>query len=255
MKKMPVLFVGHGSPMNAIGTNPARVGWSEMGKELGKPQVIIAVSSHWMTKGCKVRCAADNPQVNDMYGFPQELYNVHYEPKGSEDFARKVLDCIGKDADIDNTWGIDHGIWSVLCNMYPQADVPVVMVSVDPDVSTQIQYGIGQRLKSLREYGAMIICSGNVVHNLRRVNWQMDDGYDWAKQFDKEIKELIFSRNFDGVINYKKLNNYDKSVPTTEHFLPLLTALGASDEEDTITIFNEYCELGSMSMTSYVFDK
>jgi len=250
---MPVLFVGHGSPMNAIGTNPARLGWQNMGKTLGKPSVIVAVSAHWMTEGTAVRRAADNPQVNDMYGFPQALYEVHYEPKGSIEVADRVLEALGGAAKVDNTWGIDHGVWSVLSNMYPQADVPVVMVSVDPDADPQQQYAIGQQLRALRDEGAMMVCSGNVVHNLRRVNWQMDDGYDWARQFDGHIKTLIQQRQHGAIVSFRQLPNHDKAIPTTEHFLPLLTALGATDERDQVSVFNDYCELGSMSMTSYVF--
>jgi len=253
MKRAPVLFVGHGSPMNAIGVNPAREGWNQMGEQLGNPEVIVAVSAHWMTKGRCVRRSDDNPQVNDMYGFPPELYAVHYEPKSSLEVADKVLAALGNKAQVKNEWGIDHGVWSVLSNMYPKADVPVVMVSVDLKASAEEHYEIGKKLATLRDSGAMIVCSGNVVHNLRLVNWDMDDGYAWAKGFDKKIKEFILAGKFEKVVNYADIDDYRLSIPTSEHFNPLLTALGAASTKDEITVFNEYCELGSMSMTSYVF--
>ena len=165
-KKMPVLFTGHGSPMNAIGNNKARPVWKNIGETLPKPKVIIAISAHWATRGLFVRNAADNPQINDMYGFPKELYQVHYEPAGSPEFAQKTLQLLGTDSQVNNEWGIDHGIWSVLSNIYPDSDIPVVMVSNNLLEGPAFQYEIGKRLAPLREEGAMILASGNVVHNL-----------------------------------------------------------------------------------------
>jgi len=253
MKTSPVLFVGHGSPMNAIGTNPAREGWKQMGEYLGKTKVIVAVSAHWMTRGRCVRRSNDNPQVNDMYGFPPELYAVHYEPCSSVEIADKVIEALSPDAQVKNDWGIDHGVWSVLSNMYPQADVPVVMVSTDLKASPKEHYDVGKKLAKLREDGAMLVCSGNVVHNLRMVNWEMNDGYAWAKEFDKSIKQLIIDGNHNQLLNFSELKDAERAIPTPEHFYPLLTAVGALSADDEIGIFNDYCELGSMSMTSYVF--
>ena len=158
-KRMPVVFTGHGSPMNAIGSNRARAGWKNTGILLGKPQVIIAVSAHWATDGLFVRRSSTNPQINDMYGFPEELYRVHYEPAGSEKYADRVLSLLGGMADVRNDWGIDHGVWSVLSNMYPDADVPVVMVSTDLSSGAEKQFEVGKRLSGLREEGAMIFAS------------------------------------------------------------------------------------------------
>jgi len=253
-KRMPVIFSGHGSPMNAIGDNRARSGWKKMGEQLGKPEVIIAISAHWTTRGLFVRRADDNPQVNDMYGFPRELYEVHYEPAGSVAYADKVLERLGGLASVKNDWGIDHGVWSVLSNMYPDADVPVVMVSTDATADAKTQFEVGQRLKSLRDEGAMIFASGNVVHNLRMVDWSMDNGYGWADRFDEAIRDAIVQGDFETPVDYTKLADWQKAIPTVEHYYPLLSALGAADKEDKVTVWNEYRELGSMSMTSYLFE-
>ncbi len=251
--KAPVLFVGHGNPMNAIGDNPSRKAWREMGKHLGKPKYIIAVSSHWVTKEVCVRKADNNPQINDMYGFPAALYEVKYSPKSDIELATKVQKALG--AKVDNTWGIDHGIWSVLSNMYPEADVPVVMVSVDADADPESQFLVGQKLAALREEGAMIFCSGNVVHNLRLVNWRMRGGEKWADNFDILVKKIIAEKQFEKILNYPLLKDFQKSIPTTEHFYPLLTALGAAGTDCKVSVWNEYRELGSMSMTSYLFEE
>lgn len=254
-KIMPVVFCGHGNPMNAIGDSRARRGWKEEGMRLGKPFVIIAVSAHWTTKGLFVRRSDVNPQKNDMYGFPKELYDVHYEPKGSVEYADRVLDRLGGQAEATNDWGIDHGVWSVLSNMYPDADVPVVMLSTDVTADAKTQFETGRKLKRLREDGAMIVASGNVVHNLRMVNWDMNGGYDWADRFDEVIKKAILEGDFDVPVVFKKIDDYALSIPTVEHYYPLLVALGAVDKDDKIDVWNEYRELGSMSMTSYTFTK
>jgi len=253
-KKMPVLFVGHGSPMNAIGKNRARDGWRQMGKQLGKPEVIVAVSAHWMTRGLGVRTAADNPQINDMYGFPEELYRVHYEPVGAPNVAKRALELLAPMGGEGNDWGIDHGVWSVLSNMYPDADVPVVMVSTDMTADAAAQFEVGKRLAALREEGAMIVASGNVVHNLRLVNWDMDNGYAWADEFDEAARDAILAGDFQKLVNFQDLKDWKKAIPSNDHYYPLLTALGAADATDKVTVWNEYRELGSMSMTSYLFE-
>ena len=252
-KRMPVIFTGHGSPMNAIGSNRAREGWQKIGLSFNRPKVIIAVSAHWTTKGLCVRQSDKNPQINDMYGFPDELYRVHYEPEGSEEYAGRVLDLLGESASVNNDWGIDHGIWTVLSNMYPDAGIPVVMISTDMSADAASQYETGKKLSVLRNDGALILASGNVVHNLRMVNWSMTDGYDWADRFDSAIRNAIVTGNFEIPVNYASLPDAGKAVPTGEHFYPLLAALGAASKSDKVTVWNEYRELGSMSMTSYLF--
>jgi len=249
----PVVFVGHGSPMNAIGDNKARPQWARMGEQLGKPRAIVAVSAHWLTAGQCVRRHATNPQVNDMYGFPQALYEVKYSPAGDVQLADAVLDLLGSDARVDNNWGIDHGAWSVLCNMYPDADVPVVPVSVDGHAAARHHLEVGERLRSLREQGVMILCSGNVVHNLGRVNWRMRDGYEWADKFDIMVHDAVVKRDVEALVNYDKLPDSHLAIPTAEHYMPLLTALGASAASDRLSVWNDYRELGSMSMTCYLW--
>lgn len=248
----PVLFTGHGNPMNAIGNNQARDGWIHMGKALQRPSVILAVSAHWMTEGLSVRRSEVNPQINDMYGFPKELYDVHYEPPGSIAWADKVLEVL-PEANVDNNWGIDHGIWSVCSNLFPGADIPVVMISTDINASPAQQFETGRKLAALRAQGALILASGNVVHNLGFVNWDMDHGYPWAEEFDNTIRDAVLQKNYDLPVHYRDLPAASRAVPTVEHYYPFLVALGAANPTDQVTVFNEYCELGSMSMTSYVF--
>ena len=253
-KRMPVLFTGHGSPMNAIGNNRARDGWRKTGTVLGKPKVIIAVSSHWATNGRCIRRSDVNPQINDMYNFPQELYQIHYEPAGSVEYADRVLELLDGTASVSNEWGIDHGVWSVLSNMYPDYDVPVVMVSTDMSAGSAAQFETGRKLSALRDEGALILASGNIVHNLRMVSWDMTDGYEWASRFDRTIRDAVVSGDFQTAVQYQTLPDAKKAIPTNEHYYPFLTALGAASGTDKVTVWNEYCELGSMSMTSYLFE-
>ena len=251
-KKLPVIFTGHGSPMNAIGTNRARTGWQKMGPALPRPRVIIAVSAHWATQGILVRDSATNPQINDMYGFPEALYRIHYEPAGAPAAARRILDLVPGSA-ANNDWGIDHGVWSVLSNLFPAADIPVVMVSTDISAGPAAMFSLGQHLAPLRREGALIVASGNVVHNLREVGWGVENGYPWADTFDAAIRDAILAGDFQTPVQFAKLPGAAKAVPTPEHYYPLLAALGAASPSEKVTVWNEYRELGSMSMTSYLF--
>ena len=252
-KRQPVVFVGHGLPLNAIADNDIRRGWQEMGKRLGRPRAILAVSAHWFTYGRWVRTAAHNPQINDMYGFPDELYAVHYAPAGAPDVAARALDLLGGVATGTEDWGVDHGVWSVLSNMYPEADVPVVMVSCDGDAAPEDHLEVGRRLAALRDEGVMIVASGNVVHNLRAVDWDKSDGFAWANDFDDRVRDLILARDSDSIVRYTQLAGWQRAIPTPDHFLPLLTALGAARDDDEVVVWNQIRELGSMSQTSYLF--
>ncbi|MBP6492137.1 MAG: 4,5-DOPA dioxygenase extradiol [Clostridia bacterium] len=255
MKKMPILFVGHGSPMNAIEDNEYSKQWSELGNQITKPEAILAVSAHWYTHGIFTSDVSDPKLVYDMYGFPEELYQVKYDVKGSPEVADLTKDLIGDSVKVDNSWGIDHGAWSVLKHIYPNADIPVVQLSIDGNSSAASHYRLGQKIASLRESGVMILGSGNVVHNLGRVNWGMKGGYDWAMEFDNYIKSSILAGNHEDVIHYENAGASARpAFPTPEHFYPLLYVLGASDPEDKITVFNDSCTLGSMSMTGYLFE-
>lgn len=241
--------------MNAIGDNKARRGWIGMGKRLPRPRAVVAVSAHWETEGTKVRTAADNRQIFDMYGFPQELYDVRYEPEGSPEMAKETLRLLGSDGMEENSWGIDHGLWSVLSNIYPKADVPVVAVSIDVTADERRLYEIGRKLAPLRDEDVMILASGNIVHNLRLVDWDMQGGYLWADQVDRRIKDAVLSGNHEAILEWRKIPDARKAVPTVEHFFPFLVALGAVSSSDHAEVFNDYRELGSMSMTSYLFSE
>lgn len=252
MTRQPVVFVGHGSPMNAIENNTYRQGFQEMGKRLGKPKAIVAVSAHWLTEGIHIRTAAVNTQVNDMYGFPEELYQVHYEPAGYPALARYILQDLLPDASEDNSWGIDHGVWSVLCNMYPDADVPVVMVSTPGDYRLEQLFAMGQALRPLRDKDILIVASGGIVHNLGRLNWGSNQGFSWADEFDTYIKNAIVTGDEAALLRADSHPYYTAAVPSVDHFYPAVVAAGAG-HGDTVTVWNEGCLQGSLSMTSYLF--
>lgn len=255
-KKMPILFVGHGSPMNAIEDNKYTEGWENIVKEIPKPKAILAISAHWYTHGTRITDSEQPKMVYDMYGFPEELYEIVYGAKGSPELAHKVKESIGDFTQIDNTWGIDHGAWSVLHRMYPKADIPVLQLSVNADLSAEEHFEIGKKLNTLREEGVLIFGSGNVVHNLPMVEWDMEEkGFGWAEEFDNYIKQNILKKDYKKVINYELAGeSANLSFQTPDHYYPLLYILGASDENDKITVFNDSCTMGSLSMTSYLFN-
>ena len=232
MKKMPVIFVGHGSPMNAIEENQFVEEWKKLKNVIPTPKAILSVSAHWFTRGSRIMTSREPKLIYDMYGFPEELYKIVYATKGAPQVANEVRSLLTREVTEDNSWGIDHGTWSVLRRIYPKADIPVLQLSI-------------------------IFGSGNVVHNLARVNWDMEqEGFDWAETFDRYILEAIQLKNHDAVIDYKQVgSSANLSFTTMEHFAPLLYVLGASRMKDQITVFNQSCVLGSLSMTSYLFEE
>jgi len=255
IKKMPILFVGHGSPMNAIGFNDYSRSWAKIAGDIPKPEAILAISAHWYTDGSRITDAVNPKMVYDMYGFPDELYKIEYKAKGSPELAYLTKNLIKKEVKIDNSWGYDHGTWSVLCKMYPDADIPVYQLSVDRNASADTHFQLGQEISALREKGVLIVASGNVVHNLSKINWDMEDGYPWAIEFDNYIKEKIIEKQYQDVINYKKAGKSSElAFFTPEHFYPLLYILGASKEDDRLSVFNNSCAMGSTSMTCYLFE-
>lgn len=255
MKNMPVLFVGHGSPMNAIEDNKFTLKWEALAEKLPKPKAILSISAHWYTKGSKIMDEEFPKTIYDMYGFPDELYKIVYAAKGSLVLAHKTAKMLTCPVEIDNTWGYDHGTWSVLHRIYPNADIPLIQLSVDRNASMQEHYEIGKNLNKLREEGVLIFGSGNVTHNLRRVDWHNKGGYDWAEDFDKYIIENIKNKNYDNVINYKKAGkSAEFAVPISDHYAPLLYVLGALEGGENLTVFNDECILGSLSMTSFLFE-
>lgn len=256
MKKMPVVFVGHGSPMNAIEDNRYTKNWKEIASKIPTPKAILSISAHWYTNGTKIMNEENPKTIYDMYGFPKELYEIIYNSPGDPKLAEYTKSLITTNSEFDNSWGIDHGTWSVLVHMYPKREIPVFQISVDRTAPPEVHYKIGQNLKSLREQGVLLLGSGNIVHNLRMVRWEMeDDGFQWAYEFDDYIKENIENKNHDNIINYANLGENSKlAVPTPDHFFPLLYILGATEKEDEVSIYNKSCTMGSLSMTSYLFE-
>lgn len=252
--RMPAVFVGHGSPMNAIEDNAYSRAWSALGKALTKPSAILSISAHWFTRGTKVNDSSAPEMVYDMYGFPEELYQVRYPAPGATETARRTKELLGDSVSIDNSWGIDHGTWSVLRRMYPNADIPLFQLSVNALLSPAEHFALGQKLKPLRDEGVLIFASGNIVHNLARIDWRLADGYPWAAEFDQYILRAVRDDRPQDVIAYSNAGDPALlAVPSMDHFAPLLYALGVRQPEDTLSVFNADCSLGSMSMTSYLF--
>ena len=252
--RMPVIFVGHGSPMNAIEESKYSEGWRAMANELPKPRAILSVSAHWYTDGSKVGDTASPKVIYDMYGFPKPLYEVNYAAPGDPQLARRTMELAGPAVTADNSWGIDHGTWAVLCRMYTAPEIPIVQLSVDKNLAAEQHYELGKKLRPLREEGVLIMASGDVVHNLGLVDWSMDRGFDWADEFDNYIRDNILAGRHGNVIDYKSAGPAaKKAFFTPEHYYPLLYALGASDEKDRVSVWNDSCDLGAVSMTSYMF--
>ena len=251
--KLPALFVGHGSPMNAIEDNAFSRAWIELGATLRRPDAILCISAHWQTNGVMVT-AMDTPKtIHDFYGFPDELASKLYPAPGAPALARKAKEIVRKaPVGLDQDWGLDHGTWSVLSKMFPRADIPVVQLSLDARQSPAWHYELAREIKILREHGVLIIGSGNIVHNLRLLS-RRGQGFDWAIEFDATIKALIDTGDHPALADYPKLGRAAQlSVPTNEHYLPLLYALGVKDDTDAIAYFNEAITMGSISMRSLV---
>ena len=255
-EQMPVLFLGHGSPMNAIEENEFVIGWQNIGKTLPKPNAILCVSAHWETRGTFVTAMKGPRTIHDFGGFPRELYSVQYPAPGSPELAEETKKIITKtEVGLDDKWGLDHGCWSVVKHLYPKADVPVIQMSLDYYQSPQYHYELANELASLRKKGILIVGSGNMVHNLRMVAWdklnEEDYGYDWAIEASEKMKQYILDGNHQKLVNYKSQGKaFDLAIPTPEHFLPLLYALALKKENEKISLFNDKAVAGSLSMTS-----
>jgi len=253
---MPVIFIGHGSPMNAIEDNEFTNGWKEIANVISKPTVILSISAHWETNGTKVSTVENPKTIHDFYGFPEELYNVQYKAKGSSETAFKTIELLEGIAVADTSWGLDHGTWSVLHVMYPGADIPVYQMSIDRNATPQELFELGKKLKSLRDHNVLIMGSGNIVHNLGIMDYSMNGGFELAIEFNDYIIQKIEQRDFESIFNYKKLGDAARlAVPTTEHFNPLLYVLGATSNVDKVAIFNKSYMAGSLAMTSFVFSE
>ena len=258
MKTMPALFIGHGSPMIAIDDNNITREMSEIGNQIirdyGQPKAILVISAHWYKNRTLIQKTENPEQIFDMYGFPKALYDVEYKPKGCTELSGAILAMKELGAEVDNTWGIDHGTWSPFVHMFPEAKIPVVQLSVNGVLSPEQCYEIGKHLAPLRKQGYLIVGSGNVVHNLRLVNWDSNHGSPEAIAFNNYITEAVQHREDENVINFYSHKDARYSVPTSDHFLPLLYVLGASDGMK-VTTFNNHCELDSMAMTSFLIEE
>jgi 4,5-DOPA dioxygenase extradiol len=246
---MPVVFVGHGSPTNAIEENEYSRAWAGLKDYLPRPKAILCISAHWQTRGAQV-CTVDSPRtMYDFWGFPQPLYEIVYPAPGSPELANQVVKLVkcGKVMPEAN-WGLDHGAWCVLHHMYPQADIPVVQLSLDAQLSPEEHYQLARDLKALRQEGVLIMGSGNISHNLGMLQWG-DGAYPWAVEFDQMVKELILSGDHASLVNYKSLGRPALlSIPTNEHYLPLLYALAQQEMGEKVTFFAEKVILGAISM-------
>lgn len=250
--RMPVVFLGHGSPMNAIEDNSFTRRLGALGQEIAKPTAILVVSAHWLSAGTWVTRMAQPKTIHDFYGFPQELFDVRYPASGDPELAKHIqtLSTRPKIQGDDSAWGLDHGTWSVLRKMYPDADVPVLQLSIDMSEPPAFHFELGRTLRSLRERGVLIIGSGNIVHNLRLIDWhQPQQGFDWAVEFDEWVKERLLQKDFKAVTeDFMKTTAGRLSVPTPDHYLPLMYVLGAADEKDDLNFEFEGCDMGSISM-------
>ncbi len=252
--RMPILFVGHGSPMNAIEDNSYSRTWRELGSELPLPTAILSVSAHWITQGItKVSVTKIPETIHDFGGFPKQLFNVQYKAPGSPDYAEQTIQLLNKShAEADLYQGLDHGTWSVLINMYPGANIPVYQLSIDYSKPPEYHFNLMKDLQILRNKGVLVMGSGNIVHNLSRL--QMNGmTHDWSIEFDALIKSYLDKRDYLSVVNFQNLGSLAKLAhPTHDHFLPLIYSIGMADKKDTLSYFNEGFDLGSISMRSLI---
>ena len=263
--RMPVLFIGHGSPMNAIEENDFSRGWREAAGSLPRPKAILCVSAHWETRGTLVTAMEKPKTIHDFGGFPRELYEVEYPAPGSPWLARETAAAVRAARVAEDTqWGLDHGCWSVLRQMYPAADIPVVQLSLDATQPARRHYEIGRDLLPLRSQGVLVLASGNIVHNLRLIAWRGGGagdfnspfGLDWALEASALLKDLIVEGRHDELIDYRSLGrSVQLAVPTPEHYLPLLYALALQQPDESVSLFNDVAVGGSLTMTSLRIDR
>lgn len=255
-QKMPVLFLGHGSPMNAIEENQFVQGFRNVAKEIPKPNAILCISAHWFTQGTKVT-AMDMPKtIHDFVGFPQALFDVQYPAPGNPELAKETAELLSPVfVEEDNNWGLDHGAWSVIKHMYPNAEIPVIQMSIDYTKPPQYHFDLAKRLEKLREKGILIIGSGNIVHNLRMVDWKnintVGAGWDWAIEAREKTNNWLLDGDFQNLIDYQKQGlSLQYAIPTPDHYLPLIYSLGLKNQAEDLVLFNDDLIAGSLSMTS-----
>jgi len=251
-EKMPVLFIGHGNPMNALRDTPFTSTLGELGKRLPRPKAVLCVSAHWMTEGTWITHMRNPKTIHDFYGFPQELFDIQYPASGDPATAQRISrDSSNPTIHPDNElWGLDHGTWSVLRHMYPAADVPVLQLSLNIIQGPEYHFALGEKLKYLRREGILIVGSGNIVHNLRRINFADDAApFDWTIEFDAWVKERLDNRDYSAIVHDATESAAGKlSIPTPDHWYPLLYTLGTTDESDALRFEHEGIENASISM-------
>jgi len=251
---MPVLFIGHGSPMNGIEDNEFSSKWANLAKDIPEPKAVIVVSAHWFTKGTHIT-AMDFPRtIHDFGGFPQALFDVQYPAPGDSRLALETVGLItSTEVGLDHDWGLDHGAWTVIRHMYPEANIPVLQLSIDYTKDANYHYNLAKELYELRKKGVLILGSGNMVHNLRMMSWEMINGggYDWALEMNDKFKSLIMNREHQQLTSYKNLGAAAMlAIPTPEHYLPLMYTLGLQNEKENVSLFNDKAVGGSLTMTS-----
>lgn len=253
-KSMPAIFIGHGNPMNALQRNPYTDAWSALGQNIPRPKSVLCVSAHWFAPGTGVTVTTAPRTIHDFGGFPRELYQVKYPAPGDPDLARRVQKLLAPmPVTLDESWGLDHGTWAVLCHVYPQADVPVVQLSIDETQPPAFHYEIGRRLAPLRDEGVLIIGSGNLVHNLHAYAWgrHVVEPFDWAVRFEQEAREMLVAAEHRPLVDYEKLGRDALlSIPTPDHYLPLLYVIGARQSGESVSFPVEGVDGGSISMLS-----
>jgi 4,5-DOPA dioxygenase extradiol len=248
---MPAVFVGHGNPMNACERNRYTEAWRQFAESLPRPRAIVAVSAHWYTPGIRVTVAAQPVTIHDFAGFPRKLFEFRYPAPGDPQLAERIRGLLSPAAvDPDHRWGLDHGTWSVLAHMFPHADVPVVQLSIDAGAAPAAHYEIGARLAPLRDEGVLVFASGNVVHNLMTIQWTAEaPAYDWAMRFNDNVRERLLAHDQERLVDYPSFGEDAlRSVPTPEHYLPLLYAFATRGADDTVSLPVDGIEHGSIGM-------
>ncbi len=255
-EKMPVLFLGHGSPMNAIEENQFVQGFRKAAAEIPKPNAILCISAHWFTQGTKVTAMSMPGTIHDFGGFPQALFDVQYPAPGSPELAHETASLLSPVmVEEDHSWGLDHGAWSVIKHMYPNADIPVIQMSIDYTKPAQYHFELAKKLNTLREKGILIIGSGNIIHNLRLIDWKnintVGAGWDWAVEAREKTNNWLMDGNFNNIIQYQDQGiALQYAVPSPDHYLPLIYTLGLKSRTDDLSLFNDELIGGSLSMTS-----
>jgi len=251
---MPVIFLGHGNPMNALQINDFTKAWTDIGTKIPWPKAVLSISAHWYIPQIAVTTMTSPRTIHDFDGFPQNLYQVIYPAPGDPVLANRIHDLLSPHSiDLDDQWGLDHGTWSVLCHMYPKANIPVVQLSIDRTKSAAFHYEIGKKLVPLRKEGVLIIGSGNLVHNLSAYDWgrHLAEPFDWAVRFEEQLRELLLAEDDDPLINYKTLGNDAMlSIPTSDHYLPLLYVIACRKKGEKLSFPVEGIDGGSISMLS-----